>query len=689
MLCVVNGISMRQWHLKRYLFIVLLLIGFVWLGIKLWLVNDLVRALHTDMQTIVTMGIPEMTALPAFHQTVRKTRGNVAALQQELRPVLPLVEQLDWVPQIGPSLAAAPLLLDLAADLSLAGDELLTVASPLLTRQAEAGALGEALVQQLLAEQARLLDAREALGRAQRHYDAIATETLVVELAEPLARLEPWLLPAQDVVEATLRLPELLGATEARRYLVLIQNPDELRPTGGFITGIAVVTLAEGRLEALVIDDVTVFDDFEALVYPPAPMPLTRYMGLGPWVLRDSNWSPDFPSSAAQAARLFTLAGNEAPDGVLAVTPSLIRLLIDASGPIVLPEETEAFDAEGALDYLRASWDPGQALNAAWAEQKGKALQELARALQASLVELDQAALEQLGPGLHEALRRRDLQISLIDPTGAALLARYHWDGAVRPGNADFLMLVDANLGYNKANVHIQRSASYTVDLRQLDQPTATLHVQHRHTLADALPCTFQVTFLTGDYATMTRGCYWNYLRVVVPGGSLLRESSTSPSPGAWMWGGRPESGQVTTEIGPRGATLFATMMVVPTADERTTTLTYQLPSTVLRQTEQTWTYHLLVQAQAGISPVPLTVTVKLPNQARPVHIPASGHFTDGQIVLDLVIDRDAQIELSFEVPTAINLLPNQTNILLPTSISTREGFDASGITRVTSAGTR
>src|SRR5450756_2740619 len=53
-------------------------------------------------------------------------------------------------------------------------------------------------------------------------------------------------------VSASERLPAILGWDAPRRYLVLTQNPAELRPTGGYIGSFGIVSFDKGRILSLI-----------------------------------------------------------------------------------------------------------------------------------------------------------------------------------------------------------------------------------------------------------------------------------------------------------------------------------------------------------------------------------------------------------------------------------------------------
>src|SRR5205085_6348840 len=91
--------------------------------------------------------------------------------------------------------------------------------------------------------------------------------------------------------------PVLLGANTPQQYLMLAQNNDELRPTGGFISAVGVVKVDRGELSVEWFRDSFAVDDL-SINHSPAPAPLEKYMWAEQWLLRDSNWYADFPTSA-------------------------------------------------------------------------------------------------------------------------------------------------------------------------------------------------------------------------------------------------------------------------------------------------------------------------------------------------------------------------------------------------------
>jgi len=129
-------------------------------------------------------------------------------------------------------------------------------------------------------------------------------------------------------------------------YLILFQNNNELRSSGGFIGSFAEVEVKGGRPGSIDFGtNIYKLDEpFAAQVVVPPPAPLLRITG-GRWTLRDSNWAADFPQAAEQILwfyeREWGMAGKETRlDGVIALTTTVIEELLRLTDPIEMPAYT-------------------------------------------------------------------------------------------------------------------------------------------------------------------------------------------------------------------------------------------------------------------------------------------------------------------------------------------------------------
>jgi len=158
---------------------------------------------------------------------------------------------------------------------------------------------------------------------------------------------------------------------------------------------------------------------------------MQRYMDIETMYLRDANWSPHLPTTARLVRDLYFLHTGVEAKGVITADLHAVTLLVESAEWWVSRKDFIPLFAEGAVAAARA---------------KGIANIALAQAMQ-------------------EALNRRFIQIWIDEPHVRTELAELGWDGALHPArNADYLALVDSNLGFNKADAVLQRTLDYAVD---------------------------------------------------------------------------------------------------------------------------------------------------------------------------------------------------------------------------------
>jgi hypothetical protein len=149
----------------------------------------------------------------------------------------------------------------------------------------------------------------------------------------------------------------------------------------------------------------------------------------------------------------------------------------------------------------------------------------------------------------------------------------------------------------------------------------------------------------------MMERCYWDYVRLLVPGGSRLTAATPLPLPEGSLLrtfrGVQSAPDTVTVEVGEAGTAAFAAFFVVRGGESRQVKWAYSLPSAVAAQGQTSSHYHLLVQKQAGTQALPLTVKVSLPPGARLVASrPAPKPAGAGQLIFELSLQTDQSLDV-------------------------------------------
>jgi hypothetical protein len=586
---------------KTVLSIILLLIlaGVAWVSWTGYRAAAQRRLMLADLRQPPTLAEnPPAQALPALRNGLADPETHLSTTQPTTTPFLDLAELLGRLPVVGPTVRDRLQLLAMGVELIGGGRQavgaLLPVAA-LLEQRGQGELLARALP--LIASAGPELAAADTrLARAET-LAAKVRGPLLPNLAPQIALLNQLLPLARAGLKGAQLAPSLLGVDGPRTYLVLAQNNDELRPTGGFISGVGHVRLNNGRITEIKLGDSYAVDNFEQ-PHPEPPPALRELMGADLLLLRDSNWSPDFPTSALVARTLYAQDRGIDTDGAIALDMEAVRLLVEALGPLQIPGTRQQITGENAIAAIKQAWESPpttqstiqQADSSNWWEKRKDFMGILAASAIGKLQGGDLNPIA-LAKALYEMLDGRHVQIAVDDPTVTPLLTERRWDGALQPpSGGDFLAVVDTNVGYNKANAAVRSPVDYRVAPDDAGL-IATLTLTYAHTarpLAPDTPCDRTPRY--GDsYDELVTRCYWDYLRVYAPAGSEMVAAEGLE--------------HTKTERGEGNTTVFSGEFVLRPGESHTVELRYRLPNSIASEP-----YRLFVRKQAGTGVPPLRI---------------------------------------------------------------------------------
>ena len=494
--------------------------------------------------------------------------------------------------------AAIPILAAVSPSAAAAGGSAATpaaTASPTAPTAAQPAAPALTL-DQLTQARAVLSDARahitraEALRRSIRDPNSLGAS--VTSLLTAFDRVTPALPQTFADADTLLQAaPALLGVRQPTSYLLELLDSAELRAGGGFIGNYGIVTVAGGRVESAAVRDTYLLDNAARRVLPFPPeyswFQLAPAMGL-----RDSNLSPDFPTNAQLAERIYEQeSGGDTVDGVIAITPRFISGLLTLTGPIDLPgynETVTSENLEAKIHFYQAHPEITGTLPAGTNTSERKRFTSvLGETVFARLRALPPAQLHGALTIVRDALTAKDLQVYVNDPGVYALLDRAHFTNALPPVAGDTLTLVDDNVGINKASQYTTETASDDVTVGADGSVTHTLTIHYAY---DPHDDPYDPRGVTGFY---------DEIQVYVPAGAQLLQ-----------WSGLLSLDRVR-HAGARD--VFGGGIGLAPHFSHTVTLTWAVPAPAT----PTSAYSLLLTRQAG-STYALTVAIHTPAPACP-----------------------------------------------------------------------
>jgi hypothetical protein len=438
-------------------------------------------------------------------------------------------------------------------------------------------------------------------------------------LAETLPILKKSLDQAVPLIE--LGLP-LAGYEQPTRYLVLLQNADEMRPAGGFIGNVGTMSLDLGELSEFSFTDVYSIDNPAASAWKEQPPePIAKNLGVPAWYMRDANWSPDYPTSAERVLDFFlrelAVSGHPVstpPTVVMAFEPEFFKSLLTLTGPITVQGLT--LNASNFFDTIQYQVEIGFAKDGVPLEKRKEIMQAIGVALMERVKDLPASRWPDLLDMATKALNRKQVMMYSRTPDLMAKIDQRGWSGRVHGTNGDYLMVADANLAALKTDGVMSKQIRYDVDAKNPEHPTATVTL------------TYKNTNRTIDWR-YTR--YRSYTRVYVPEGSQLIDSNVKPD--------------VTKEL---GKTVFGAFWVIEPGKTGTLRFKYELPSSIVSQL-QSGTYHFDWQKQPGAEETQLIVNQVFP-QSLKTAVPAEDReeWGDNRYANELTSLEDRKIDVTF-----------------------------------------
>lgn len=392
--------------------------------------------------------------------------------------------------------------------------------------------------------------------------------------------------------DALLQAPSALGEPNAKTYLLIFQNDKELRSTGGFMTAYAFLTLDKGRVNSSQSDDIYRLDEkllsvCKSKVCPlTPPAPIVKYLPEAngeprtAWSMRDSNISPDVPTSMAQFEKMYSLLGEGMSwDGIILIDTHVVEDLIKITGPIEVFGTTYSAQKDDRCNCPNVIYELesyAQIIERGQEDRKavlGTLMQQiLARSLGSATDKLP----EFINAGVKLA-QEKHLMFFMHDGKLQEALNKLDWTGRVKPYKYDYLMINDSNFAGGKTNLYVGQEVKLDTDIDSSGKVKHKLLINYKN---------------PEEYKVWLNGINRTYVRVYVPKGSKLTNSKGSEV-------------AVTTIGEDLGKTVFEGFIQVRPGSSREILFEYELPTNFSGKD-----YDLLIQKQPGTKDFDYTINV-------------------------------------------------------------------------------
>ncbi|MBI2600547.1 DUF4012 domain-containing protein [Candidatus Daviesbacteria bacterium] len=355
---------------------------------------------------------------------------------------------------------------------------------------------------------------------------------------------------------AAFILPQLIALEGKKDYLVILQNNNELRATGGFIGSFAKVAFERGKLKKFEVQDVYAIDG-QLKIHVEPPKEIKEDLSLKDWFLRDANWEPDFPTSARQIAWFYNRETGERVEGVIALDISAVENLLTVVGELDLPDYKEKITSENlfskSITYSEANFFPGS-------QAKKSFLGSLANQLFNKLFFLPNQNWPGIVSALGKSMEEKHLMVYLESPQLFSYLASQSWAGILPRATddiegvySDLIFPIESNFGVNKANYYLERSYLLDTTIGKDGQISHRLRIKYvNRSPSDTFPA----------------GVYKNRFRIYLPLGTKLNRG---------LWGEEDITDTFNAFVD-YGRTGYSVLLQLDPKQEKTLVLDYGVP---------------------------------------------------------------------------------------------------------------
>ncbi len=404
-------------------------------------------------------------------------------------------------------------------------------------------------------------------------------------------------------------LPEILSTQDRKNYYILLQDNQELRPTGGFLQAIAMIVIENGN-----IVDHQVFTtnsiDSKIMGQTSPPPEVESFLGESSLYLRDANWDPNFASSSKNISRFIREALNQPVDGLISINYNQVREILTIFGGLDVP----AYGGEVTAQNLYSRLE----MNAA-EEQDRDREQNIHTTLLDSLIGRMGAAndeeINQLMALFHRSLRSQDVALYLENPGVGGVMSELGWTGSIAqpecPANfgtnckTNYIYQVEANVGVNKVNQYVTSGVNHSISI---EENTVSHHRKIR----------YENRAHTGIWPL---GDYKAYIRFYVDSDAKLEEI---------RFNNEPISEDLITQYIDHNRQIFGILINVPRGEQLNVDLHYSTPLSV----QAGGSYFFFEQSQPGVSRRLSTISLNHPEELESELISPMVDVNQNQIVV-------------------------------------------------------
>ncbi|OAN29649.1 hypothetical protein A4X17_18145 [Plantibacter sp. H53] len=330
----------RLWWIALAVLLVVLALG-AWLGVRASLAKNALEAAQSEAKSLQSAVLDgDASGTEATQRALTTHTGEAVSLTSD-----PIWRAAEAVPFLGVNFSAV-------RQAAAATDDVAVDVVPKVVAIADQVNLssllpgdGSIATEPLRTVAPTVAEAAAAADTIAGRVDTIGTDGALPVVADAVEKLTRTITGASTMLDtaarATALLPDMAGGAGPRNIMVMIQNNAELRSSGGIAGAVALLHAENGVISFVGTRGSDDFSGFPAPVLPLTPFEQNVYTdNLGRYI-QDTNLTVDFSRTGELAAAMGTQVFGVPIDTVVAVDPYVLAHLLEATGPVNLPDGTE------------------------------------------------------------------------------------------------------------------------------------------------------------------------------------------------------------------------------------------------------------------------------------------------------------------------------------------------------------
>ena len=370
--------------------------------------------------------------------------------------------------------------------------------------------------------------------------DHIFTDLSVPGVKQVASALGVDFTPIREEAVATVKASSwLAGADAPKRYMVAFQNSAEARGTGGILGAFAIVEMNKGAFTVIRTGSNAVLYSLKD-VPVSVPAEFTRLYGRNPAILQNSNLSPHFPYGAEIWMGLWKKQFGEQLDGVIAVDPSALSYVLQATGPITLKSGEVITSKNVVSDTLQTAYKRYETNN----DARKQYLVDIMNAAAAKITSGQYSKIGMLKAIKQGLIENRILMYSRDLPAETQLATVRLGGFLSKEPNNEFRAVVE-NIDASKLDYYLQKSVTIqSTSCNKVPQTQVRVRLTNTLKTGKGLPAYVLTRADKGKPADLVTGQHRFKLFIYGPTNSVLvsvsRENKTNGLGGASTERGRP-----------------------------------------------------------------------------------------------------------------------------------------------------